>query len=146
MSCSRPSTDRPVVVHDVIHDGMEDRTRSESKKLRSGLERLTRFLEPARVSVSHHHDEPAPEEDQYLSELDDLFGVDVARRLQDEQRRIVVTLELRPLMRLDRVLDCQLMEVELATHLFEFVARRLVEPNPHEGVVVATLPRRLPLA
>ena len=92
-----------------------------------------------RLAVSHGDDEPVSEEEQDLAELDDVFGLDVAGRLEDEEERIAVDLELRPLMSVNRILDRELVEGELSPHCIELILVRLVQPDPDEGV--ATLRR-----
>ena len=51
------------------------------------------------------------------------------------RQRVVVDLELRPLVGVDRVLDRELVEVELAAHAVELLLGRLVQPEPHERAV-----------
>ena len=80
---------------------------------------------------------PSPDEDQDLAELDGLLRVEVARGLQDDEERVVVRLELGPLVGLDGVLDGELVELELAPHRLELLFGRLEEPDPPEGAVSA---------
>jgi hypothetical protein len=54
--------------------------------------------------------------------------------LQDDEERVPVDLQLWPLMRLDRVLDGELVELELAPDRLEFICR-LEEADPHEGAL-----------
>ena len=63
--------------------------------------------------------------------------LDVARGLEDDEQRVAVHVELRALVRLDRVLDRQLVQVELAPHRVELVLGRLVEADPDERVLLA---------
>ena len=74
-----------------------------------------------------------PGEDVHLAELDRLGLVDVARGAQDEEQRVAVALELGPLVGDDRVLDRQLVQVELARDGRELLARRAVEPDPGDA-------------
>ena len=69
-------------------------------------------------------------EDVHLAELDGLGLVDVAGRAQDAEQRVAVALELGALVGVDRVLDGELVEVELARDLGELLVRRAVEPDP----------------
>src|SRR6185295_9587344 len=58
--------------------------------------------------------------------------------LEHDEQRLAVDLELRALVRLDRVLDGELVEVELAADGVELLGRRLVHAEPDEaGPVVA---------
>ena len=54
------------------------------------------------------------DEDVHLAELDRLRLVEVPGRAQDAEQRVAVALELRALMGVDRVLDGELVQVELA--------------------------------
>ena len=71
--------------------------------------------------MAHRDDERRVDEQQDLAGLDDLLGVDVARALEHDQQRLAVELHLRPLVGLDRVLDGQLMQVELARDRIELL-------------------------
>jgi hypothetical protein len=62
----------------------------------------------------------------------------VTRGLQHDEEGITVDLELRPLVRVDRILDGELVQVELPTDGVELLLRRLVEPDPDERVVGST--------
>ena len=70
-----------------------------------------------------------------LADLDHLVVVDVAGGLQHEEERVAVHLELRALVRLDRVLDRQRVEAELAPRPRRTPrSRRLVQADPDERV------------
>ena len=86
---------------------------------------------------------PFAEEDQDLAELDDLLLVDVARGLEHDEDRVAVEVELGPLVCVDRVLDGELVEVELPLDGVELGRGRLVEPDPDERVVVDAVRERL---
>ncbi len=55
-------------------------------------------------------------------------------RVQHDEQRIVVFLDLRPLVALVRVLDRERMEAELLGHLVDLVLRRLEQRDPDEAV------------
>ncbi len=74
------------------------------------------------------------DEDRDLTEQDRLRLVHVAGRSQDEEQGVAVALELRTLMRLDGILDRQLVQLELARDGGELVLARLVEPEPGDRV------------
>jgi hypothetical protein len=93
-----------------------------------------------RLAVSDGDDEAVPDEEEDLTELDDCLRFKVARRLQDEEERVAVHLELRALVGLDRILDRKLVELELPANGVELVLRRLVQSDPDE---CADLPGRL---
>ena len=76
-------------------------------------------------------------EDVHLAELDGLGLVDVAGRAQDAEQGVAVALELGPLVRVDRVLDRELVQRELARDLGELLARRAVEADPGDPAAVA---------
>ena len=79
---------------------------------------------------------PSPMKNEDLAELDRLLGIQVARGLEDEEERVAVDLELRPLVCLDRVLDRQLVQLELPAYGVELLRRRLVDADPDESVVM----------
>jgi hypothetical protein len=79
------------------------------------------------------------QEDQDLAELNDLLGVDVAGRLENEEHGLAVDLELWPLVGVDCVLDGERMKVELAPERVELALRRLVHADPRE---LSALPAR----
>ena len=82
------------------------------------------------------HEVPA-DEDVDLAELDLLDVVEVAGRPQDDEQRVAVAFELRPLVGDDRVLDRQLVQVELPRHRGELL-RRPVQADPsHRPRLVA---------
>ena len=94
-----PVEDGPVGVHNLVDDGIEHRAGPERNKIRPPLQPLAHRRKRARLAMTHVHDESNPDEDQDLPELDGLLVVDVARRFHDHEDRLVVRLELGPLMR-----------------------------------------------
>ena len=80
----------------------------------------------------------SPDEEHHLADVDELLVTEVADRLDDEEERVAVDLELRPLVGADGVLDRELVEVELAPDGLELLLGRLDEADPDE-------PRRRPL-
>src|ERR1051325_418380 len=55
---------------------------------------------------------------------------------QGDEQRVAVALELGPLVGQVRVLDGEVVQAELGLHLLQQPLVRLVEPDPHEAVVV----------
>ena len=78
--------------------------------------------------------EARPDEDLHLAEDHRLRLVDVAGRQQHDEQRVVVSLQLRPLMRLDRILDCELVQLKLTRDSLELVLAGLVQAQPGHGV------------
>ena len=97
------------------------------------LQLLAHVPEPAGVAVADGDQELRPEEEHDLADLDELLGAEVARRLDDEEEGVAVDLELRALVGADRVLDGQLVQVELAPDRVELLRRRLDEADPGEA-------------
>ena len=62
--------------------------------------------------MPHREHEVGAHEDVDLAELDLLGVIEVARRSKDDEKRVPVALELRPLVSDDRVLDGELVELE----------------------------------
>jgi hypothetical protein len=84
--------------------------------------------------VADGDDKLRADEDLDLPEHDRLRLVHVAGRPQDDEERVPVALELRALMRLNGVLDRELVQVELARHRNELLLARLVEAQPGDRV------------
>ena len=78
-----------------------------------------------------------------LAELDALVVVDVARAAQHDEPVLVVLLDLRALMRLVRVLDGELVEVQLSREPVELLLGRVGDADPDEALaaVARTAPR-----
>ena len=74
--------------------------------------------------MPHGDGEVGAEEQVQLPELDLLALVEVPRRLEDDEQRVAVALELGPLVRLDRVLDRELRQVVQLGQLAEFLRLR----------------------
>ena len=81
-------------------------------------------------------DEVRADEEVDLAELDLLDGVDVARGPQHDEQGVAVALELRALVGDDRVLDGQLVQLELVGQRGQLVLVGAVQPDPGHGVVV----------
>jgi hypothetical protein len=87
--------------------------------------------------VAHRDQELGVHEERYLPDLHDLVVVDVAHRLQYHEQRLVVDLELRALVRFDRVLHREGVQAELALDCLELLFGRLEQAQPGKGAVVA---------
>ena len=144
MSRLEPFDDRRVVVDDLVDDRPQHRRRALLEQLRALLEPQPRAVQVAGHALAHGDDEPRPDEDRHLAELDLLALVDVARRAQhDERDPALVALDLRPQVEALRVLDRQLVQPELQLHALELLRRRLDHAEPDEAGVVAADRRRL---
>jgi hypothetical protein len=75
-------------------------------------------------------------ENQQLADLDHLLGIDIMGGLDDDEERLAVALDLRPLVGLDRVLDSQLVQVELAGDRLELLCCGFDHPEPNEGAIL----------
>ena len=79
------------------------------------------------------------DEDLDLAEFH-LFDVrEVLRGLQNNEQGVAVLLQLRALMSVERVLDDEVMQVDVQTDLFELGFGRLEQTGPTEGVLTAAL-------
>ncbi len=63
-----------------------------------------------------------------------ILAADDLGRMQHGEQRVAVFLDLRPLVTLARILDGELVEVELARDLVELALRRLEHRHPDEAV------------
>src|SRR5918994_695488 len=82
------------------------------------------------VLVPHHISKHTPERFCRPLELDPLLLVQVAGRLEHDEERIPVALQLGPLVGVSRILDRQPVQAELPCHGREPLFRRLVEAYP----------------
>ena len=74
------------------------------------------------------------DEDRDLAERDGLRLVEIARGPKDDEQRFAVALQLRTLMGLDRVLDREFMEIELARDRGELLLARFVQTEPRDRI------------
>ena len=105
--------DGPVVVHDPVHDRVEDGLGPPPQQVGVALQPPPHLAQVRRLAVAHGDDEVRADEDVRLAELDRLGLVDVARRPEHDEERVAVALELRPLVGVERVLHRELVQPEL---------------------------------
>ena len=105
---------RLVRVDDPVDDGVERGAWAQREELRLLLEVLAHVAETAGLAVADRDQEVGPDEDHHLADVDQLLRPEVADGLDHEEQRLVVDLQLRPLMGADGVLDGELVELELA--------------------------------
>lgn len=123
-----------VAVHDGVEDGVEDRLGTVGEQIVVPFESPAHRREVRRLAVPDRHHEGRADEHVQLAEFDGLRRVEVASRLQDDEQRVVVPLELGPLVGLDGVFDGQLVQAELAREGLELAAVRAVETDPRHPV------------
>jgi len=85
------------------------------------------------LAVADGHHERGADEHGDLGDLDDFFVVDVAHRLEHGEEDVAVELQLRALMRLDRVLHGQRRQRELPRDRLHLARGRLLQADPHEA-------------
>ena len=90
--------DRLVLVDDLVDDRVQHAEGSALEKFWSALQARAHPLQIGRLRVADGDHEVRADEDVHLAELDGLVGVHVARRTQDDEPRLGVAVELRPLM------------------------------------------------
>ena len=133
--------DVEVAVHHMVGDRMHDRVRAQLQGRGGGFESLTHAGQLAVLAVPDRHHEIGADEDHDFPGLDDLPGVghrlvfDVVHRLENQEQRLVVALQLRPLMGVHRVLDGQFVQAEHVGDGLHLVLVGLVQADPHEGVL-----------
>src|SRR5215212_3006232 len=125
---------RSVVVHDAVHDSVQDRLRSTAQELGVGLQALAYLTQIRCLTVAHGHHEVFSHEDVYFAELDPLLLVQVTGGLENDEERLPVALQLGPLVGFRCVLDRQPVQAELPGYGGELLLRRLVEPDPSHPV------------
>ena len=124
-----------VRVDDAVDDRVHRRARTVGEDVGTLLQLLADVAEPAAFAVPDGDEEVVAREEHHLADVDDLLVVAVHDGLEDEEQGVAVLLELGTLVRLDRVLDRKLVQVELAAHGVELLLGRLDEADPDERVV-----------
>ena len=130
--------DVEVAVDDMVGDGVHDRVRPELEDGRRGVEALAHPGQPAVLAVPDGHHEVRADEDHDLAGLDDFAGLgdgfvfDVVHRLEHQEQRLVVALQLGPLMRVHRVLDGQFVQAEHVGHGLHLMVVGFVQADPDE--------------
>src|ERR671912_2888919 len=119
-----------VVVYDTVHDGVQDRLGSTAQVLGVGLQLLAYPAQVRCLAVTHAHYEVFSHKEVDFAELDPLLLVQVAGRLEHDEERIPVALQLGPLVGVSRILDRQPVQAELPGDGRELLFRRLVEAYP----------------
>lgn len=82
-------------------------------------------------AIADREHEVRADEDVDLAHLE-LVAVGDLDRLQHGEDRVVVLLDLRPLVAVARVLDRQVVQAELLLHLGQLVGRRVLQRHPDE--------------
>src|SRR5829696_5874486 len=127
----------PVVINDTVHDGVQDRLGSTAQVLGVGLQLLAYSAQVRCLSVAHAHYEVFSHKEVDFAELDPLLLVQVTGRLEHDEERIYVALQLGPLVGVRRILDRQPVQAELPCHGRELLFRRLVEADPRHTAPVS---------
>ena len=89
--------------------------------------------ELAAAAVAHRDHELVADEQVDLPGLDGVVLVDVPERLEHHEQAVVVALELGPLVRVERVLDRQRVQVEDLGDGVQLVARRARAARPRRS-------------
>ena len=130
--------DVEVAVHDVIGDRVHDRVGTQLEDRRRGVQLLAHPGQPAVLAVADRDHEIGTDEDHDLAGLDDFAGegdgyvFDVVHGLEHQEQRLVVALQLGPLMRVHGVLDGQLVQAEHVGHGLHLVLVGFVQADPDE--------------
>src|SRR5215204_4690226 len=126
-----------VVVNDTIHYGVQDRLGSTAQVLGVGLQSLAYSAQVRHLTVAHAHYEVFSHKEVDFAELDPLLLVQVTGRLEHDEERIPVVLQLGPLVGVRRILDRQPVQAELPGNGRELLFRRLVEAYPRYAAPVS---------
>ena len=131
--------DRDVVVDDAVHHRVHDRDGTVTQAVSIALKALADTSERVGLTASHRDDEPVADEEHHLTGLHVRGLFDVAQGLHHDEDRVVVELDLGPLVALDGVLDRERVELELVVDEVELGVGGVLQPDPEErvGVVAA---------
>ena len=132
---------RVVAVDDPVEDGVQDRFGPAAQEVGLALQAVPNGREIGGFAVADRQDEVGADEDVHLAELDRLGLVEVARRAQHDEQRVVVSLELRALVGDDRVFDGERVQLELRSERGDFAFVRPVQTDPGHpaGLLVESL-------
>ena len=109
--------DRQVVVDDEVEDRVQAVGRAERQQFGFALDPRAHRRVRQRRAVAHGDQVARAEERIRLAEADVAF--DHLRRMHDHEQRIAVGLDLRPLVRVLRVLDREVVQAELLLQLVQ---------------------------
>src|SRR5919107_3877657 len=119
-----------VVINDTVHDGVQDRLGSAAQVLGVGLQLLAYPPQIRRLAVAHGHYEVFSHKEVDFAELDPLLLVQVTGRLEHEEERLPVALQLGSLVGIGRILYRQPVQAELLGDGRELLFGRPVEADP----------------
>ena len=109
--------------------------RAVAEALGLGLEALAHAGQRVALAVAHGDDEAVADEEHHLAGLDVARRLDVAQRLEHDEHRALVVLDLGPLVAVDRVLDGQRVQLQLLVDEVELGVGRVLQTDPEEAVL-----------
>src|SRR3712207_5008749 len=133
----QPLDDRGVPLDDQAHDLVEHGLWASPEPVGLALHPPARFVQRSVLSVAHRDDKALSYKRVYLPELDLLRVLQVTRRLEHGEEAIPVAFELGTLVILERIVDRQLVQLELFGNRDELSVCGLVEGDPGEPVRTA---------
>ena len=129
------AVDDEVVVDDGVHDGVEHGDRAVAEPLGLGLQPLAHAGQRVALAVPDRDDEVVADEEHDLAGLDVARRLDVAQRLEHDEHRRLVLLDLGALVAVDGVLDGQRVQVQLLVDEVELLVGGVLEADPQEAVL-----------
>ena len=125
---------RHVVVDDEIEDGIEDEILALGERGRAALPMLAHRRVGRRRAVPDADDVALADEEMRFAEGD--AAADELGGARDDEQRIAILFELRPLVRMLGVLDGEVVQAELALHPVQEIAARLPQADPDDMPVL----------
>src|SRR4051812_14440140 len=92
-----------IIVNDLVADRVQHSARTALQQDVAGLEPLADVGQRTALAVPHRYNEILTQEESYLAGLDKLGAVDVTHRLQYDEDGVAVDVDLRALVRFERV-------------------------------------------
>ena len=102
---------RKVVVDDEIENGVDNEVFALREAFRARLAAFAHMRIRARCAMAHAHDIAGADKNMRLAEGD--AALNHLRGARDDENAVFIFFELRKLMRLERVLDREMMQREL---------------------------------
>ena len=124
------------MIDDEVHQRVEHEARALGEQVRHRLAALAQADVREQRAVAHRNHVVLADEHVRFAELDVGRRARHLRRAEDDEQRVFVLLDLRPLMRVVGVFDGEIVQVELALHLAEQVFGRLVHADPDEAILI----------
>ena len=120
-----------VAVHHRVHQRIQHVSRTVTQQLRFLFAALAHVDKPLLRPVSHRENVIAADKDAHFADVQ--FLTAAFEHMQDDEKRLAVLVDFRPLMAVLRVLDGEVVQTEFLLHRFELPGNRIFNGHPNEA-------------